>query len=251
MDGDEIFGLYYAPNNPNYTSAGAAPLLVLIHGGPTSQRMATFYPEVSYFTSRGFAVLQVNYRGSSGYGREYRNKLRGNWGLSDVEDAVSGAQYLIDQGFVDGQRMAIMGASAGGLTVLKTMEDHPSFFKAGVTSYGVADIFAMATDTHKFETHYMDLLVGSLPSAAAVFRERSPLFHLDKIERPIAVFHGADDLVVSPSQSEEVVASLQRRGIPHIYHLYEGEGHGFRKPETLTHFYTAVEQFLLKHVIYS
>ncbi len=251
IDGEEVYGLYYAPKNPNYSSDGAPPMIVLIHGGPTSQRMAAFYPEISYFTSRGYAVLQVNYRGSSGYGRVYRNKLRGNWGVSDVEDSVSGAQYLVDQGLADGQRIAIMGGSAGGFTVLKAMEEHPDFFKAGVTSYGVSDIYTMSTDTHKFEAHYMDLLVGKLPEAAAIYRERSPIFHLDKIKRPVAVFQGADDQVVAPSQSEEVVASLRRRGIPHIYHLYEGEGHGFHKPETLAHFYTAVEQFLKKYVIYS
>ena len=250
-DYEEVYGLYYAPKNPNYFSDGAPPLLVAIHGGPTSQRMAAFYSDVSYFTSRGYAVLQVNYRGSSGYGRVYRNKLRGNWGISDVADSVSGAQYLVDQGLVDGQRIAIMGGSAGGFTVLKAMEEHPDFFKAGVTSYGVSDIYTMATDTHKFEAHYMDLLVGKLPEAAAIYQERSPIFHLDKIKRPVAVFQGADDQVVVPSQSEDVVASLRRRGIPHIYHLYEGEGHGFHKPETLTHFYTAVEQFLSKYVINS
>jgi dipeptidyl aminopeptidase/acylaminoacyl peptidase len=212
--------------------------------------MAAFYPEVSYFTSRGYAVLQVNYRGSSGYGRVYRDKLRGNWGISDVEDSVSGAQYLVDQGLADRQRLAIMGGSAGGFTVLKAMEEHPDFFKAGVTSYGVSDIYTMATDTHKFEAHYMDLLVGKLPEATEIYRVRSPIFHLDKIKRPVAVFQGADDQVVVPSQSEEVVASLRRRGIPQIYHLYEGEGHGFHKPETLAHFYTAVEQFLSKYMIY-
>lgn len=250
FDEEEVHGLYYAPKNPNYSSDGKPPLLVLIHGGPTSQRMAAFYADVSYFTSRGYAVLQVNYRGSSGYGRVYRDKLRGNWGISDVEDSVSGAQYLVDQGLVDRQRLAIMGGSAGGFTVLKAMEEHPDFFKAGVTSYGVSDIYTMATDTHKFEAHYMDLLVGKLPEAAEIYRERSPIFHLDKIKRPVAVFQGADDQVVVPSQSEEVVASLRRRGIPHIYHLYEGEGHGFHKPETLEHFYTAVEQFLIQYVIY-
>jgi len=196
-------------------------------------------------------VLQVNYRGSTGYGRAYRDMLKGNWGIYDVEDSVSGARFLADAGRVDGGKMVIMGGSAGGFTVLKALEDYPGVFKAGVCLYGVANQFTLAMDTHKFEARYLDSLLGPLPQAAAVYRERSPLFFAGKIRDPIIVFQGEDDKVVPPAQSEAIVAALRQNGVPHEYHLYPGEGHGFRKPETLEHFYNAVERFLEVHVLYS
>lgn len=251
FDQGTVYGLYYPPQNPAFEGVGKPPLLVLIHGGPTSQRTAVFDPQVQFFTSRGYAVLQVNYRGSTGYGRVYRNMLRGNWGVYDVEDAVSGARHLADEGMVDRQRMVIMGGSAGGFTVLKALEDHPGFFKAGVNLYGVSNQFDFLIETHKFEKHYNDTLLGPYPEAAATYRERSPLFFVDQIEDPLAVFQGADDKVVPRKQSDEVVDSLRRRGIPHIYHVYEGEGHGFRKPENIEHFYTVLERFLRQHVLFT
>jgi dipeptidyl aminopeptidase/acylaminoacyl peptidase len=251
VDGGEVHGLYYAPQNEAYESIGLPPLLVLVHGGPTGQEYASFDGQAQYFSSRGWGVLQVNYRGSTGYGREYREILKGSWGIYDVQDSVSGAKYLIKDNQVDAGKIVIMGGSAGGFTVLKALEDYPGFFKAGVCCYGVSNQFTLVADTHKFEERYSDSLLGSLPEAAAIYRERSPIFFVDKIRDPIAVFQGEDDKVVPKNQSEEIVAALRHNGIPHEYHLYPGEGHGFRKKETLESFYKAVEKFLKHYVIFS
>ncbi len=248
-DGGQVHGLFYAPRE-NALGATLPPLVVLVHGGPTGQRGASFYPNVQFFTTRGYAVLQVNYRGSTGYGRAYRDALKGQWGVCDVEDSVSGARHLAETGRVDGGKMVIMGGSAGGFTVLKTLEDYPGVFKAGVCLYGVANQFTLVMDTHKFEAHYSDLLLGRLPEAAAIYRERSPLFFADKIRDPLIVFQGEDDKVVPRAQSDAIVEALRRNGVPHEYHLYPGEGHGFRKPETLEHFYRTVERFLQEYVLY-
>jgi dipeptidyl aminopeptidase/acylaminoacyl peptidase len=251
MDGESVYGLFYLPKNEAFEGVGKPPLVVRIHGGPTSQVRNAFNTQVQFFTSRGFAVLEVNYRGSTGYGREYRNKLRGCWGIYDVQDAVSGARFLADQDWVDGGRMIIMGGSAGGFTVLKALEDFPGFFKAGICLFGVSNQFTLAAETHKFEARYSDTLLGPLPEAAEIYRERSPIFFVDKINDPIAIFQGEIDVVVPRNQSDEVAASLLRRGVPHIYHIYPGEGHGFRKAETIEHFLKAVEGFLRQYVIFS
>jgi dipeptidyl aminopeptidase/acylaminoacyl peptidase len=251
MDGGDVYGLYYAPHSSVFEGIGNPPLVVLIHGGPTSQRVAAFYSDVQFFTSRGYAVLQVNYRGSTGYGREYRDRLRGNWGIYDVQDAVSGARRLAEQELVDGDKLVIMGGSAGGFTVLKALEDYPGFFKAGICLYGVSNHFTTVAETHKFEAHYWDTLLGPLPEAAELYRERSPIFYTDKIIDPIVIFQGEEDVVVPFAQSDEVAESLRRRGVPHEYHLYPGEGHGFRKPETIVHMYETIEKFLKQHVIYA
>lgn len=247
---EEAHGLFYAPANSRYSGIGRPPLIVIIHGGPTAQARAGFKMEAQFFASRGYAVLYVNHRGSSGYGREYMLKLRGKWGQVDVEDAVSGARHLVDAGKVDPGRMVIMGGSAGGYTVLQTLVDEPEAFQAGIVEYGIANQFTLVADTHKFEERYSDFLLGPLPDTAKLYRQRSPLFHAAKIRRPLALFQGAKDQVVPPSQAESIVKALQRAGTPHIYHLYEGEGHGFRKAETLEHFYTTVDAFLREHVIY-
>jgi dipeptidyl aminopeptidase/acylaminoacyl peptidase len=251
MDGKTVYGLFFPPHNPSYQGEGSPPLIVDVHGGPTSQVRAAFLPRVQYFTSRGYAVLEVNYRGSTGYSREYRDALRGNWGVYDVEDSVSGAKFLIEQGQVDGNRIVIMGGSAGGFTVLKAMEDFPGFFKAGICMYGVSNQFTLVADTHKFEAHYSDILLGPLPKAAELYRERSPEFFCDRISDPIAIFQGEIDTVVPRNQSDRVVASLERRGVPYEYHLYPGEGHGFRKSETIEAFYKAVDSFLKQHVVFA
>ncbi len=251
MDGEGVYGLFYAPKSDQFDGIGKPPLVMLIHGGPTSQRGAGFHSNVQFFTTRGYAVLQVNYRGSTGYGRAYRDKLKGDWGIYDVEDAVSGARHLAAQDRVDVNRMFIMGGSAGGFTVLKALEDYPGTFKAGVCLYGVANQFTMVADTHKFEERYSDTLLGPLPEAAEVYRERSPIFFADKIQDPIIVFQGKEDKVVPPDQSDAIVEALQRNGVPHEYHLYPGEGHGFRKAATIEHFYDAVERFLKAHVIFA
>lgn len=251
MDGGDVYGLYYPPVNPRFEGIGRPPMIIKIHGGPTSQVRNFFNPQTQFFTSRGYAVLDVNYRGSTGYGREYRNKLRGAWGIYDVQDAVSGARALAEQGLVDGHRLVIMGGSAGGFTVLKALEDYPGFFKAGICLYGVSNQFTLAAETHKFEAHYSDSLLGPLPEAADLYRERSPIFFVDRIQDPIAIFQGEIDNVVPRKQSDEVAESLQRRGVPHVYHIYPGEGHGFRKAETIEHFARAVDQFLKQYVIFA
>lgn len=251
MDGEPAHGLFYPPHNPRFEGLGKPPLLVHIHGGPTSQVRDVFNPRAQFFATRGFAVLDVNYRGSTGYGRAYRERLKGNWGIYDVQDAVSGARALVEAGRVDGGKLVIMGGSAGGFTVLKALTDFPGFFKAGIALYAVSNQFTLVSDTHKFEERYSDSLLGPLPEAAALYRERSPIFYVDRIQDPLAIFQGEEDVVVPPRQSDELVASLRRRGVPHIYHLYPGEGHGFRKPETLEHFYQAVEEFLKQYVLFA
>ncbi len=249
-DGARAHGLFYAPSERGYISGGKPPLVVRVHGGPTGQRTTAYSSEVQFLTSRGYAVLEVNYRGSSGYGRAYRNLLRGNWGVTDVDDAVAGARYVSEQGWADVHRMAIMGGSAGGYTVLQTLVTHPGVFAAGVCLYGVVDLFGLARETHKFEQRYTDLLVGPLPEAASVYRERSPVFSTDKIRDPVAVFQGEEDRVVPKQQAEAVVAALKAAGVPHIYHLYSGEGHGWRLPDTIIDYATALESFLQDHLVY-
>jgi dipeptidyl aminopeptidase/acylaminoacyl peptidase len=251
LDGLTAYGIFYPPHNPAFEGHGKPPLIIHIHGGPTSQVKAAFNPRAQFFTSRGYAFLEVNYRGSTGYGRAYRNMLRGCWGSFDVEDAVSGARTLVEKGRVDGSRLVIMGGSAGGFTVLKALEDYPNFFKAGICLYGVSNQFNLAAETHKFEARYTDTLLGPLPEAADLYRECSPIFFADKIKDPIAIFQGEIDTVVPRSQSDTVVDSLQRRGVPHEYHLYPGEGHGFRKTETIEAYYKSVDKFLKQHVIFA
>jgi len=251
MDDEDVHGLFYVPQSNQFEGIGNPPLITLIHGGPTSQRGASFYSNVQFFTTRGYAVLQVNYRGSTGYGRAYRDKLRSSWGIYDVEDAVSGVRHLAAQGLVDQDRLVIMGGSAGGFTVLKALEDYPGVFKAGVCMYGVANQFTLVADTHKFEERYSDSLLGSLPEAADIYRERSPIFFADKIQDPIIVFQGEDDMVVPQAQSDAIVEALRRKNVPHEYHLYAGEGHGFRKAETIEHFFSTVEKFLKEYVIFA
>lgn len=250
-DGENIHGIFLPPRNEEYQATGKPPLIVKIHGGPTSQRYLQFDMADQYFATRGYAVLEVNYRGSTGYGRVYRNRLRGNWGILDVQDAVSGVQYLVDGGLVDCSKIVIMGGSAGGFTVLKALQDRPGFFKAGINLFGVTNQFTLAADTHKFEAHYLDTMIGPLPDASDLYRERSPIFFVDRIEDPVAVFQGEKDVVVPRTQSDELVESLRRRGVEHIYHLYPEEGHGFRKEETIEHMYTQIDRFLKQYVIFS
>jgi len=249
--GSPVYGLYTPPANPDFTGGGLPPAILHIHGGPTSQTPITYSAVASYFTSRGYAYLEVNYRGSTGYGRGYRNALRLRWGEVDVEDAVGGAQALADQGLADPGKIVIMGGSAGGYTVLNALVRYPGRFKAGVCEYGVSNLFTLAMDTHKFEQRYLDSMVGPLPEAAARYHEWSPIFHADAIRDPLAVFQGKDDKVVPPVQSEEIVAALRQGGVPHIYKLYDGEGHGFRKRETIIDFLQETERFLQQHVLFA
>ena len=250
-DGGEAHGLYYPPVLQDEMPPGAPPLIVNVHGGPTSQRRAGYYSDVQFFTTRGFAVLLVNHRGSTGYGKAYMDMHRGNWGIYDVTDSIDGVRYLAAAGLVDRDKAVIMGGSAGGFTVLQSLVERPGFYRAGICSYGVSNQFGLLMDTHKFEERYTYWLLGELPAAADVYRARSPIFHADKIVDPIIVFQGTDDVVVPQDQSDTIVASLKRRGIPHEYHLFEGEGHGWRMPETIETYYDKIERFLLQHVIYA
>jgi len=179
------------------------------------------------------------------------NMRRGKWGVYDVTDSIDGVQHLAKEGLVDENKAVIMGGSAGGFTVLQSLVDFPGFYKAGICSYGVSNQFGLLMDTHKFEERYTFWLLGELPEAAALYRRRSPVFHADKIVDPMIVFQGTDDVVVPQDQAEGIVASLKRRGIPHEYHLFEGEGHGWRKPETIEAYYNSMDRFLMQHVIYA
>lgn len=250
-DAAQVYGLYYPPAHRRFAGRGRPPLIVLIHGGPTGQIETGFEPTQQFFATRGFAVLDMDYRGSTGRGREYMKALRTRWGVLDVEDAIGGAQHLVARGLADSERLVIMGGSAGGYTVLRALTTRPGFFRAGICLYGVANLFALAADTHKFESRYLDSMLGPLPEAAAVYRERSPIYAADQLRDPLALFQGTDDQVVPPAQAEEIAASLRRRNIPHVYHLYEGEGHGWRKPETVRAFYQACEAFLRQHVLFA
>jgi dipeptidyl aminopeptidase/acylaminoacyl peptidase len=249
--GERAYGLLYLPSSSRFQGRGQPPAIIYIHGGPTSQAVAGFHPQTQFFTTRGYAVLQVNHRGSTGYGKAYVDALRGQWGVYDVEDAVSGAQYLVAQGFAAAQHLVIMGGSAGGYTVLQALVRHPGFFQAAICLYGIANLFTLAATTHKFEAHYLDSLIGPLPDAAGRYRERSPLFAADRIRDPIALFQGEIDEVVPKAQADAMVASLTSRGVPHEYHVYAGEGHGWRKAETIAHFYTTVDAFLRQYVVFA
>lgn len=248
---ETVYGLYYPPASRRFVSDGLPPAIINIHGGPTGQSTASFNSRAQFFATRGYAYLEVNYRGSTGYGKPYMAALRGQWGILDVEDAIGGARYLVEAGLADERRLVIMGGSAGGYTVLKALTDHPGFFKAALCLYGVSNMFTLAADTHKFEERYLDSMLGPLPQAGAIYRQRSPIFAADRIVDPIAVFQGEIDTVVPKAQSDTIVESLRRRGVPHEYHIYAGEGHGWRKQETIEAFYKTVESFLKQYVIFA
>ena len=231
--GATAHALFYAPHNPESQGPpGERPPLVLTsHGGPTSQASTSLELRTQFWTSRGFAVVDVDYRGSSGYGRAYRRLLDGQWGVADVEDCLAAARHLADAGQVDGRRMVVRGSSASGLTTLLALTR--GVFAAGASLYGVADLAALATDTHKFESRYLGRLVGPWPEAEAVYRERSPIHLADRLSAPLVIFQGLDDKVVPPAQAEVLVDALRRAGIPFAYLTFEGEAHGFRRAETI------------------
>jgi dipeptidyl aminopeptidase/acylaminoacyl peptidase len=250
-DGGQVHGFYFPPHNPRFSARGAPPAILLVHGGPTSQVPAAYSSDTAFFTSRGYACLAVIYRGSAGFGRSYRNALRGRWGDLDVSDAVSGARSLAKRGLADSSRLVIKGGSAGGFTVLNCLIRHPGVFRAGICLFGVSNLFTVSEVTHKFEKHYLDTMVGRLPEEAETFRARSPAFHAGKIRDPLAVFQGEEDTVVPPSQTGEIVAALAKAGVPHSYRLFPGEGHGWRKPETIVSYYTEVDTFLRRYVLFA
>ncbi|BDV30267.1 S9 family peptidase [Microbacterium terricola] len=241
----DVHAFDYPPTNPDAAAPDGerAPYVVFVHGGPTTHVGGAASGKIAYLTSRGIGVLDVNYGGSSGYGREYRERLLGQWGIVDVDDVIAAARGLAASGAADPARMAITGGSAGGWTVLCALVASDAF-AAGVSRYGVADLRRLAEDTHDFEAHYLDGLVGPLPAAAAVYLERSPLSHLDRFTTPLLIEQGLDDEVVPPTQSEAVRDALASRGVPHAYLAFAGEGHGFRRAESIVRALEAEVAFL-------
>jgi dipeptidyl aminopeptidase/acylaminoacyl peptidase len=233
--GRSAHALFYPPANPDRTGPDGAlpPLLVEIHGGPTSAAVPVLNTSVQYWTSRGFAVVDVNYGGSTGYGRAFREELLGNWGVVDVADCLAAARWLAARGRVDGHRMAIRGGSAGGFTTLAALARDDTPFAAGADHFGVADLEALAADTHKFESRYLDRLVGPYPEERDVYVERSPIHHVEQLTKPLIVLQGMQDPIVPPNQSEKIVDALRARGVPVAYLLFDGEQHGFRRAENI------------------
>lgn len=225
---------FYAPRNADFSAPAGErpPLIVMSHGGPTGATDPVFDLGLQYWTSRGFAVVDVNYGGSTGYGRAYRDRLRGTWGIVDVDDCVNAARWLASEGRVDGDRMVIRGGSAGGYTTLAALTFR-DVFAAGASHFGVADAAALAADTHKFESRYLDGLIGPYPEAADVYAERSPIHHTDRLDRPMILFQGLEDKVVPPEQAEMMAEALRAKGIPFAYVAFEGEQHGFRQAATI------------------
>ncbi len=233
-NGLTAYANYYPPANPDHLppSGEKPPLVVKCHGGPTASASTVLSLGIQYWTSRGIAVLDVDYGGSTGYGRAYRDRLRGAWGVVDVDDCVNAARHVIAEGLADGERAVITGGSAGGYTVLAALACR-DLFKGGASYYGVSDVAALARDTHKFESRYLDWLIGPYPERADLYRERSPLTHADALRRPVIFFQGADDKIVPPNQTEMMVEALRRQGIPVGYLLFAGEQHGFRRAENI------------------
>lgn len=226
--------LYYPPRNPDFEAPAEErpPLVVMSHGGPTAAASTALNLALQFWTSRGFAVLDVNYRGSSGYGRAYRQALDGLWGIADVDDCVAGARHLAELGLVDPKRLLIRGGSAGGYTTLAALTFRDAF-RAGASYYGVSDLAALVRETHKFESRYLDSLVGPYPARAELYRERSPLFFPERLSCPVIFFQGLEDKVVPPEQAEAMVVALRRKGVPVEYVTFPDEQHGFRRAENV------------------
>ncbi|HAA31360.1 MAG TPA: peptidase [Cyanobacteria bacterium UBA8553] len=228
------YAFFYPPNNKDYIAPTGEkpPLIVKSHGGPTAATSSAFNLKIQYWTSRGFAFVDVNYGGSTGYGRNYRQRLKDNWGIVDVDDCANVAKYLAQEGLVDGDRLAIAGGSAGGYTTLAALTFR-DVFKAGASYYGVSDLEALATDTHKFESRYLDGLIGPYPERKDLYEQRSPLHFTDQLSCPVIFFQGLEDKVVPPNQAEMMVDALKAKGLPVAYVAYEGEQHGFRRAENI------------------
>jgi dipeptidyl aminopeptidase/acylaminoacyl peptidase len=227
-------GYYYAPTNPDFTGpvGERPPLIVASHSGPTSNTATALNPAIQYWTTRGFAVVDVDYGGSSGYGRPYRDRLRGSWGVVDLADCLSAARFLVDTGRVDPKRLLIHGSSAGGYTTLCALT-FTDAFAAGASYYGVGDLGLLARNSNKFESRYLDALVGPWPERRDLYEQRSPVFHGDLATTPVILFQGLDDPVVPPTQSAAMAAALDARGVPYAHVTFEGEGHGFRRAENI------------------
>jgi dipeptidyl aminopeptidase/acylaminoacyl peptidase len=232
--GHKAHGFYYPPVNRDYGAPPGElpPLVVKSHGGPTGATTTSLQYDIQYLTSRGIAVLDVNYGGSTGYGRSYRQRLDGQWGIVDVDDCVNGARYLVERGLVDAERLAITGGSAGGYTTLCALTFR-SVFKAGASHFGVSDLESLAKETHKFESRYLDRLVGPYPERRDLYVERSPIHSVDRLSCPIIFTQGLEDRVVAPSQAEKMVEALRAKGLPVAYVAFEGEQHGYRRAESI------------------
>lgn len=234
LAGREAHGFFYAPNNRDFEGPAGErpPLLVIDHGGPTGATNSTFRGAIQFWTQRGFAVVDVNYGGSTGFGRAYRERLNGLWGIVDVEDSIDAARFLVQRGDVDPARTLIRGASAGGYTTLAALTFH-DFFKAGASHYGIGDLETLARDTHKFESRYLDGLVGPYPQAQALYRARSPIHHTDRLSSAMILFQGAEDKVVPPAQAEAMTAAVRAKGLPVALLLFAHEQHGFRRADNI------------------
>jgi dipeptidyl aminopeptidase/acylaminoacyl peptidase len=244
--GPNAHAFYYPPTNPDFEGLDdeAPPLQVTAHGGPTAHVSPHLDLEMQYLTQRGIGVVDVNYRGSTGYGREYRRLLNGRWGEIDWADCVSAAAHLAESGDADPDRTWVEGGSAGGYVVLCALVFDPEAFAAGVSFFGVADAEALALDTHKFESRYLDTMIGPYPERADLYRARSPVHFIDRLERPLLLLQGLDDKVVPPAQAEAMVEVLEGKGIPYAYIAFAGEGHGFRKEENIVRSIEAVLSFV-------
>jgi dipeptidyl aminopeptidase/acylaminoacyl peptidase len=233
-DGQTAYGLYYPPQNADYAAPAGEkpPLLVQIHGGPTAATNSQLLYNLQFWTSRGIAVLDVNYGGSTGYGRDYRERLIGEWGVVDVDDAVNGALFLVEGGEADPERLAITGGSAGGYTALAAMTFR-DVFKAGASHFGVSDLEALLTDIHKFDTHSLDGLVGPYPLYRRRYMERSPINYAEQLNCPVIFFQGLEDTIVPADQSEMMFEVLKGHGIPTAYIAFEGEHHGFTQAQNI------------------
>ena len=238
-------GLFYPPTNAEFRGPEdeRPPLIVTSHGGPTAQAFGGLSMLTQLFTSRGFAVLDVDYGGSTGYGRDYRKRLEGQWGVVDVDDCVAGARFLAARGDVDGARMAVRGGSASGYTTLCALAFRDAF-SAGISYFGIGDLLAFARETHKFESRYLDRLVGPLPASERLYRDRSPNFHCHDIRCPVLILQGREDKVVPVEEAERIVDALWERRIPHAYLLFDGEDHGFRKADSMIRSFQAELSFL-------
>jgi dipeptidyl aminopeptidase/acylaminoacyl peptidase len=233
-NGDTAHAIYYPACNPEISTSSEQkpPLIVITHGGPTARNDAAFDLRKQFWTSRGYALLDVNYSGSTGYGRAYRERLRGNWGLRDAEDCCDAALHMVAAGLADAQRLIIKGSSAGGYTVLCALTFH-DVFAAGASYYGISELEALAQHTHKFEAHYLDGLIGPYPEMRTLFKQRSPLNYVDQLKCPVIFFQGLDDKVVPSEQAQMMFSALRENGVATSYLRFPGEAHGFRKAETL------------------